>query len=345
MAVWSYVRQRTRRTSLSLRALRNALRFTTLLLSLFILNSFQPNISAQQKVEAEDEVLRVRTDLVLVPTLVTNDRGRAVSGLVQADFQLLDNGQPVHLDYFASGTERVALLFALDASGSVRDQLSRQQQAALSLFSRFGRSSQVAIMNFGEAAKMVFPFSTDSDRAQSAFSYNAPLGEHTAIFDAASTAVQAFDARTKIPNERRIIILISDGLDTASRTNARAVINEARERGISFYVIHFPIYTPAGGHLEARAPAKGFRDLATATGGLYFKVGDAKSALDPRSQSDLAPIFKAIEDDLQGQYMLGFYPGEASRDNKQHRININLTQSSRRKLRVRALREEYTLKQ
>ncbi|MGB9181502.1 MAG: VWA domain-containing protein [Pyrinomonadaceae bacterium] len=348
MAVWSHVKKRTRRTSLSLRALRYVLRFKPfaafLLFSTCILSASQLNLSAQQKIEAE-EVLRVRTDLVLVPALVTDARGQRISGLTQTDFQLLDNGQPVNIDYFASGTERVALLFALDSSGSVRDQLAQQQQAALSLFSRFGRASQVAVLHFGEAAKMTLPFSNDSDAAQSAFNYHAPLGTHTAILDAAATAVRAFDARTKIPNERRIIILVSDGLDTASRTDARVVINDARARGISFYIIHFPIFTPVGNHLEPRSPAKGFRDLATATGGLYFKVGDAKSALDPRSQNDLAPIFKAIEDDLQGQYMLGFYPGEQARDNKQHRININLTQSSRRKLKARALREEYTLKQ
>lgn len=332
---------------LSIRALRHALRFTILLLflSIFILSPSRLNISAQQKIEDEGEVLRVRTDLVLIPALVTDGRGTRISGLSQADFQLRDNGQPVQIDYFASGTERVALLFALDSSGSVRDQLAEQRQAALSLFSRFGRASQVAVLHFGETAKMVLPFSTDSDRAQTAFNYQALLGEHTAIFDAAAAAARAFDARTKTANERRIIILISDGLDTASRTNARAVINEARERGISFYVIHFPIFTPVGGHLEPRAPAKGFRDLATETGGLYFKVGDAKSALDLHSQHDLAPVFKAIEDDLQGQYVLGFYPDQAARDNKQHRIDINLTQSSRRKLKARALREEYTLKQ
>lgn len=325
---------------------RSSQRFALYAFAAFLLCSiFSFSISAQQQIEPDGEVLRVRTDLVLVPALVTDGRGARIGGLTQADFQLMDNGQATKIDYFASGTERVALLFALDSSGSVRDQLARQQQAALSLFSRFGRASQVAVLHFGESAKMTLPFSTDSEGAQAAFSYNAPLGTHTAIFDAAAEAVRAYDTRTRMPNERRIVILISDGLDTASRTNARAVINEARSRGISFYVIHFPIFTPVGNHLEPRAPAKGFRDLAPATGGLYFKVGDAKSALDPRSQYDLAPVFKAIEDDLQGQYMLGFYPDERARDNKQHRLDINLTQSSHRKLKVRALREEYTLKQ
>ena len=62
-----------------------------------------------------------------------------------------------------------------------------------------------------------------------------------------------------------------------------------------------------------RAPAKGFRELAERTGGKYFLVGDAKSALLPRTNLDLAPAFQAIEDDLRSQYILGFYAEKFAR--------------------------------
>jgi len=90
-------------------------------------------------------------------------------------------------------------------------------------------------------------------------------------------------------------------------------------------------------------PSKGFRDLADQTGGQYFRIGDAKSALDPNARVDLAPVFQAIEHDLRGQYVLGFYPGEATRDALPHHVEVNLTSPRNRKLKVQQLKSSYTL--
>jgi hypothetical protein len=83
-------------------------------------------------------------------------------------------------------------------------------------------------------------------------------------------------------------VLISDGLDTRSRTSADSVIEAALEQHVSFYVIHFPLFEPRDGRLEVRRPSKGFKELAEKTGGKYFLVGDAKSALAPKP-TDLTP--------------------------------------------------------
>src|SRR5205823_12902428 len=146
----------------------------------------------------------------------------------------------------------------------------------------------------------------------------------TAIFDGAAAAERSFDASGGFSTERRIVILMSDGLDTLSSTNYKTVVNSARERGVSFYVLHFLLFTPRDGRLEPRPTSKGFRELADETGGKYFRIGDAKSALDPHSHYDLAPIFQAIDDDLRGQYVMGFYPVNAARDGRTHQIAISL---------------------
>lgn len=292
-----------------------------------------------------DDVIRVHTDLVTAAAFVTDARGRRVFNLAPGDFVLSDNGRIVELEYFATGTERVALAFALDVSGSARETIARQQQIALALFSRFGSGSRVAVLRFDETAEIAVPFTTRlSSSALTSFHFPARAGRHTAIFDAAMMAVRSFDAPGGDAAERRIIILISDGLDTASKTSARVVINEARSRGVSFYVIHLPIFAPHDGRLKVRPASKGFRELAEQTGGRFFVAGDAKFALDPRAEYDLAPVFKSIEEDLQSQYVLGYYPGEAARDDAFHRIEISLTSRDKRKLRVRSLRDGYTLK-
>jgi Ca-activated chloride channel family protein len=315
-----------------------------LLFAAFLFNASSISIRAQTD-ESTDDVVRVRTDLVTVPASVTDAHGRRVAGLAQSDFAVRDNGRAVTLSYFAAGTEHVALAFALDTSGSIRELIGQQRDAALKLFSRFGHGSRVAVLHFGEKATLTVPFTTDPEKAQSAFRAHPPLNQRTAIFDAAAIAIQAFKAPGSNSAERRILILISDGLDTASAVRATDVIKEARTMGVSIYVIHLPLYTPRDGRLAPRPAAKGFRDLAEKTGGRYFMVGDANSALDSQAMPDLTPVFRAIEEDLQGQYVLGYYPDDAARETSLHRIEINLTRRNERRLRVQPLREGYNLRQ
>ena len=291
------------------------------------------------------DVIRVRTDLVAVPVIVTDSRRRRVSDLHPADFAVRDDRGALKIDYFASGTERVALLFALDTSGSAREIIERQRAAALALFARFGHGSRIAVLHFGDLVRLTIPFTSNSEAALASFSVGARESQGTAIFDGAAAAVRSFDGSGGFSTERRIVILISDGLDTLSSTSYRRVIDTAQARGVSFYVVHFPLFTPREGRLVQRTPSKGFRELADQTGGHYFRIGDATSALDPNTKVDLAPVFQAIEHDLNGQYVLGFYPGESARDALPHGVEVNLTSARHRKLRVHQLKSSYTLEQ
>ena len=291
------------------------------------------------------DVIRVRTDLVAVPVIVTDSRQRRVSDLRPADFAVRDDRGALKIDYFASGTERVAMLFALDTSGSAREIIERQRAAALALFARFGHGSRVAVLHFGDLVELTIPFTSNSEAALASFSVGARESQGTAIFDGAAAAVRSFDGSGGFSTERRIVILMSDGLDTLSSTSYRRVIDTAQARGVSFYVVHFPLFTPREGRLVQRTPSKGFRELADQTGGHYFRIGDAPSALDPNAKVDLAPVFQAIEHDLNGQYVLGFYPGESARDALPHGVEVNLTSARHRKLRVHQLKSSYRLEQ
>ncbi|OLE52524.1 MAG: hypothetical protein AUG51_17745 [Acidobacteria bacterium 13_1_20CM_3_53_8] len=286
----------------------------------------------------------MRTDFVIVPAVVTDARGSRVPGLSQSDFELRSDGREIKVDYFSAGAERVALLFALDTSGSTRDIFAQQHDAALALFSRFGRGSRVAVLYFGETAKLALPFTTDTNAVSSALNVPSASEPRTAIFDAAASALRSFDSSRSDPAERRIVVLLSDGLDNASATSRKTVIKEARERGVSFYVIHLALFEPRDGRLVPRPATKGFRELAEQTGGKYFMLGDASDALNPRASYNLAPVFKAIEEDLQGQYILGFYPMESARDGRFHQIDVTLSSRNKKRLRVHSLREGFVLR-
>jgi Ca-activated chloride channel family protein len=272
----------------------------------------------------DDEVVRVSTDLLLFPIRIRDKRSQAASPLNETDLVLRDQDHVTTGLYFYPGPDRVALVFALDQSGSLRQIISQQREAALALFGRFNERSRVAVIRFAEGASLVAPFGRDSNTARDAFDFAGRVNEHTAIFDAAAAAIGAFDPLPRVRSERRIVILISDGLDNASQTKPGTVIDRALDKRVSFYVIHLPLFEPRDGRLAVRSPAKGFRDLAEKTGGKYFLAGDVRSALAPHKEVDLAPVFKAIEDDLKSQYLLGFYLGETANDGRKHRFSLSL---------------------
>jgi Ca-activated chloride channel family protein len=246
-----------------------------------------------------------------------------VTGLTERDLSLRDKDHAITTLYFARGAERVALIFALDQSGSLRSIISQQRKAALALFGHFSQRSRVAVLRFAETPSLVAPFGRDTEAVHAAFDFSV-ANQRTAIFDAAAVAVETLNALPADRTERRIVILISDGLDNASRIKASQVIREAVEKHVSFYVIHLPLFEPRAGELAVRQPAKGFRDLAEKTGGKYFLAADPHSALSPVGDIDLAPIFQAIEEDLKSQYLLGFYIAETARDGRRHVFTVSL---------------------
>src|SRR5437588_5511277 len=200
--------------------LRLACALLSLAFVLTLLLQLQPTqVFAQDE---PDEVVRVRTDLVTIPVFVTDGRGRRVPGLAQSDFELRDDGRRVEAAYFAAGAEHVSLLFLLDASGSTRDIINEQRETALAVFSRFGPRSRVAVMQFRERPELTLPFTDDLRRAHTAFQIAALPDRRTAIFDAALAAARAFVSGQQNPTERRIVILFSEGLDTASTTRPDA---------------------------------------------------------------------------------------------------------------------------
>jgi len=277
-----------------------------------------------QEPDAPDEVVRVDTQLVVFPIRVRDKRGQAVAGLTEKDLTLKDADQVTTGLYLFHGADRVSLVFALDQSGSLREIMDQQRDAALDLFGKFGEKSQVAIMRFAERPKLALAFGRDLDATRVAFSSATATNEHTAIFDAAAAATKLFATLPRIRSERRLVILISDGLDTASTVKPGAVITAALQNQVTFYVIHLPLFTPQDGRLKVRAPAKGFRELAEKTGGKYFLVGNTAAPLSSPAKVDLSPVFKAIEEDLKSQYLLGLYTKESANDGRTHKLVIGV---------------------
>jgi Ca-activated chloride channel family protein len=282
------------------------------------------SIAFGQEAQTDDDVLRVNTELLIFPIRVRNKQKQPVETLVENELTLIDKDKVTSGLYLRHGVDRVALIFALDQSGSTQQIISQQRDAALGLLERFGAESQVAIIRFTSTPKLAVEFGRDVSAARGAFNFPAAENQRTALFDAADLAVKSFQVLPRVRSERRIVVLISDGLDNASQRKANDVIKAAIKDRVSFYVIHLPLFTPSDGRLIVRPPASGFRDLAEKTGGMYLLARDARSALAPETNIDLAPMFKAIEDDLKSQFLLGFYLGEAANDGRRHEFSLSV---------------------
>src|SRR6266850_4801000 len=270
------------------RTLQSLISIVGIICSLLTAGILQPVDSLAQDPKPGDDVIRVSTDLLLFPIRIRDKGEQVVKGLSEHELSLDDKDRVTTGVYLERGADRVALVFALDQSGSLREIISQQREAALALFRRFSDRSRIAVLRFAQVPMVVASFERDPAKAGSAFISSSGNGRQTAIFDAAAKAVTMFDSLLPVRSERRIVILISDGLDNASRTKPGVVIDAALDKHVSFYVIHLPLFEPRDGRLAVRAPAKGFRDLAEKTGGRYFLAGNVKLALAPPKDIDLA---------------------------------------------------------
>src|SRR5215204_3238713 len=143
--------------------------FGRLLVAFALVMVFPSSLPAQET----DDVVRVNTDLLLFPIRLKDKNHPVITDFSEKDLSLKDLDGVTSGLYFSAGVDRVALVFALDQSGSLREIVGQQQNAALALFSRFGERSSVAIIRFSETPVLAANFSSDPTEARAAFKFPA----------------------------------------------------------------------------------------------------------------------------------------------------------------------------
>jgi Ca-activated chloride channel homolog len=305
----------------------------------------------------EYEVVRVSSNLIVVPVSVTEASGQPVLGLKATDFHLEEEGRPQEIAEIGN-PEQVPLSIALllDVSLSVEARIDFEKEAA----ARFLRQ----VMKSGDRAT-VFTISTDPRLEQpldtsertSAKLASIKLAERaqgaTAYYDTVVEAAR-YLAQNTPTGHRRVIVVISDGEDTYSerikaaigatpqerdsvkmedrlKIHNRVVLEVQREvqkAEVAFYSIN-----PSGESLRLNVISKraqdGMEQLANATGGTSFV---------PEKLENLDAIFRRITAELRSQYLLQYYSNSDNPSNKFLRIKV--TAPARPELRIRA-REGY----
>lgn len=223
-------------------------------------------------------------DLVEVYATVTGADGHLLPGLSAADFRVTEDGTAQSVAVFAHGDVPLAVAVAIDRSFSLSAaELALAVTATRRFVAALQPADQLMLMAFGTRTEILSDLSTDRARATATLDGLEPWGT-TPLYDA---VLQAID-RVHNATGRRALIVISDGLDTYSRTSATLVIEYAKNRNVLVYpVIH-------GG---ARTPE--LTELAAVTGGRVVEAADV---------ADLVGALETIAAELRAQYLLGYTP-------------------------------------
>lgn len=245
-------------------------------------------------------------DLVSVAAIVRDRKGRFVSDLSQADFQVVEGGETRRiLDFHAraDGPVKVAVLF--DISGSMRlgSKVTDARQAARHVFSALKKGDEGAVFSFDTKLQRVHAFTSDIATLESAIDLvEEPFGQtslYDAIADTARVAASEGRGASRVP-QRLAVVVLTDGVDTRSQLTPSQVTAIASEIDVPVYIITVlpPMAEGDDDSLSAEAvPETALESLARYTGGQLFNTSA------PAHASIAA---RQIVSELRHQYVLAF---------------------------------------
>lgn len=287
-----------------------------------------PSPSSQSEEVTEADVVRVSSNLVPIPASVVDNKGLALTTLKVDDFELWVDGElrPISDLTRTETPVRLALLF--DNSGSLDSARSFEKHAAQQFFRRVLRPADEAAIYSVESESYLAQPMTNSVRIleQTIESFGKPEGS-TSLFD----AIIAAAGYLRPYLGRRVIVIVSDGIETTSRADFETTLHRVLADDCQVFVVQTGLYD--GANLRALAAERRMEQLAFQTGG---------SAYIPKTTSALESAFKEIAADLAQQYVLSYYHAAEQRDGRFHAIDLRI--KSRKDVRVRARKGYYSPK-
>jgi Ca-activated chloride channel family protein len=279
-----------------------------------------PKSNPKEDADDQTDVVRVTSNLVAVPATVVDNRGVAVTDLKLEDFELKIDGQLNSISEISRAETPVRMAMLFDNSGSLSESRDFEKRAAVKFFRNVLRPvDQAAVFSVSTDVTLAEPLTNDARRLEvSIGSFGKPEGA-TSLFD----AIIQGGAYLKPYPGRRVIVIVSDGVDTTSRADFDTTMQRALADDCQIYVVQTGLYENA--NVRALAAERRMEEFAAQTGGAVYI---------PKSAEDLDNAFAQISADLAQQYILSYYPAQDKRDGKYHIIAVQV--KSRPNARVRA---------
>ena len=269
-------------------------------------------ILASGSIFGQQATVKAGTSIVPVLTTVTDNQGRLVPNLEQDEFTVLDNGRPQPITLFQNETQPFTVVVMLDFSFSMTTHLDLLKQATEQFILRMLPADKGQVGAFSDKIQFSGEFTNDRDDLVAALK-DLQFGNPTRLYDAIDASIDML----KNVEGRKIVLVFTDGDDTASRKGMGDVLDRARASETMIYAIglesEFPI---APGRMQRTRPDRGLRKLADETGGGYFEL---------KKTTELAPTFTRVAQELHSLYTIGFQPTVL--DNKEHRLDVKMKQA------------------
>jgi len=304
---------------------------------------------------SENEIVRVNTTLVTVPTSVMDRNGRYVPDLRKEDFRIFENGVEQEVAYFATVEKPFTVVLMLDTSASTWSKLGQIREAAIAFVDQLRLEDRVMVVSFAMGLTIRNEATSDRQKIRKAIQTTG-RGLSTHLYDAMDTIMRKH--LNRIPG-RKALVLFTDGVDaTSNNATYESTVHTAEELDALIYPILYDTYDPqadigdspappstwrlpgilgripfplpiptqggtgnsGGGAGSSRADydrgERYLRDLATLTGG---RVYEARKDL-----SYLRRAFSDVAEELRRQYSLGYYPKQAARVGERRGIKVQV---------------------
>lgn len=261
------------------------------------------------------QVFRAGTDVVFLPTTVTDHGNHLIGGLEQDAFRVFEDGalQPIKL--FSRDPQPIAMSLLLDTSTSMERRLGIVQEAAIGFSRRLGPRDVAQVIAFDSQAQVLQTFTNDHAALERAI-HGAHAGGSTALYMAVYIALsdlQKVRAASKDDIRRQAIVLLSDGEDTSSLLDYDQVRDKAKRSEVTVYAIGLKSSDEAiHGFNEAEYV---LRTLTQDTGGRAYFIKEA---------SELNSVYQQIADELANQYMIGYTSTNHKLDGAWRRVTVTI---------------------
>jgi len=249
-------------------------------------------------------------DLVALEICATDRDGRPAA-ITADDIAVFDNGAPQRIVVFSEGDQvPLAVTLLVDSSQSTHGGLlDRARAAAVALIGQLPPDSLVEVLSFSDHPAIRYPLGADHQQAEASLAGLSSVGS-TALYEAVLVAIrnQERAGRLRRDRYRQVVVLLTDGQNTAGHLSFDEVLDEARRSGILVYTVVLPpLHAPASG------PPWEMTQLAVDTGGETVSV---------RRADDLTSIYQRIAAVVRNLYRVGYIPTPLVRDGAWHQVQV-----------------------
>ena len=260
-------------------------------------------VGAQQQ-----PTFRGGTSIVPILATVLDDTGRLVPDLEKTDFTVLDNGKPQEIVFFQNDVQPFTVVVTLDFSFSMNNNLKLLKNAAEQFILRLLPTDKGQVGSFSDKIRFSGHFTNDRDDLITSLN-DLQYGNPTRLYDAIDMSIDLLDDASG----RKVVLVFTDGDDTASQRSLGDVLTKARDKEVMVYAIGLQSEFFNGARMARTRPGNALRKLADETGGGYFEL---------KRTAELAPTFTRVAQELHSLYALGFSP--VNLDGKEHKLEVKV---------------------